>query len=92
MLEKLDGFSQVVSNLLIEPDNIAWIDLSQNELQHIEAVSPKSYLDRWWTIYILHLSFCIVFHTYFSSALLNRFFRFFVTSETSSFFTFMETQ
>ena len=46
MLEKLDGFSQVVSNLLIEPDNIAWIDLSQNELQHIEAVSPKSYLDR----------------------------------------------
>lgn len=39
VLNDLKDFNQVVSKLLVHPENLAWIDLSFNDLTCIDPVS-----------------------------------------------------
>lgn len=41
VLTDLRDFSHVVSQLLEHPENLAWIDLSFNDLTSIDPVSPR---------------------------------------------------
>ena len=82
MLEKLDGFSQMMNHLLIDPENLVWIDLSQNELQHIDPVRYRGYFYvdyDYFTPIVMLVTILFLFD----------FSRFFVIFATYSFFTFM---
>ena len=39
VLQHLNGFANAISKTLMHPDEIAWLDLSQNELTTIDPVS-----------------------------------------------------
>lgn len=43
VLNELKDFKQVLSQLLEHPENLAWIDLSFNDLTSIDPVSPQLY-------------------------------------------------
>lgn len=46
VLNELRDFKQVLSQLLEHPENLAWIDLSFNDLTSIDPVSPQLYQSR----------------------------------------------
>ena len=39
VLQHLNGFAKAIQTCVINPDEICWLDLSQNELTNIDAVS-----------------------------------------------------
>ena len=82
MLEKLDGFSQMMNHLLIDPENLVWIDLSQNELQHIDPVRYRGH-------FYVDYDYCTPIVVLVTILFLFDFSRFFVIFATYSFFTFM---
>jgi hypothetical protein len=45
VLNDLKDFNQVVSQLLQHPENLAWIDLSFNDLTTIDPVSSQPWMD-----------------------------------------------